>query len=405
MQYRASRILSRAAWILIVSAYAFPQTAIDHFRHGRALGEAGHMEGAASEFREAIRLEPDYAEAHYFLALSLIAAPTERLDWLHAADECRLAVANRPNYPEALHLLGVALAAMNRQSEAIEQFRKALQLRPDYPEAHLDLGMAYASDSQNELAAAEYLKALAERPNYAVAHQRLGKLLLAEGKLDEAQSEVIAALKINPDDADSHYVLARVLVAKHSQQAAQVEFRQVEQLHARQSSAIESVRLSNSGLDAARRGYMEQAVQDLRKAVAEKPDSAVAHYNLGLVLADCGHLDEAIAEVSEGISLAPLETGMQKSLDRMLQKAGRTQAAPNSEPDNSERHSKRGLQLAAQGNQQAAIAEDLRALTLKPDNVDARAALAAAYRAAGEDSDAELETAKLNLIRSGKVGP
>jgi Flp pilus assembly protein TadD len=86
MQYRASRILSRAAWILIVSAYAFPQTAIDHFRHGRALGEAGHMEGAASEFREAIRLEPDYAEAHYFLALSLIAAPTERLDWLHAAD-------------------------------------------------------------------------------------------------------------------------------------------------------------------------------------------------------------------------------------------------------------------------------------------------------------------------------
>lgn len=363
------------------------------------------MEAAANEFREAIRLEPGYAEAHYFLALALIAAPTERLDWLHAADECRMAVADRPNYPEALHLLGVALAAMNRQSEAIEQFRKALQLRPGYPEAHLDLGMAYASDSQNELAAAEYHKALVERPNYAVAHERLGRLLLAEGKLDEAQSEVTAALKINPDDADSHYLLARLLVARHSQQAAHIEFRQVEQLHKRQSSAIESVRLSNSALDAARRGYMEQAVQDLRKAVVAKPDSAVAHYNLGLVLADCGQLDEAIAEVSEGISLAPFETGMQKSLDRMLRRAGRTPAAPNSEPDTSERHTMRGLQLAAKGNQQAAIAEDLRALALKPDNVDARAALAAAYRAAGKDSDAELETAKLNLIRSGKVVP
>jgi tetratricopeptide (TPR) repeat protein len=386
--------------------YAAPQTAAGHFHAGRMLGEAGHMEEAAKEFREALRLEPDYAEAHYFLALSVIAEPTDRLDWPQAASECRLALKSRPDYPEALHLLGVSLASMGMESEAIEQFRKALQFRPEYPEAHLELGMAYAAESKNEEAAVEYRRAIASRPHYAAAHERLGKLLLQERKLAEARAELITALRIDPDLADTHYLLGRVLMALHQDSAAQTEFREVDQLHSRRRLAAESVRLSNAGLDAARRGDFKAALENLKEAVRVKPDSAIAHYNLGLVLADTGHLDEGIAELEKAISLAPLETNMQASLNRMLARAGKSAEKGRSvEPDTSSRHLEFGRVLSGKGDQLGAIGEYLRALSLAPDNTEARYALAQAYRAVGDANDAELEMSKLGLIEPTRREP
>ncbi|HEX4168894.1 MAG TPA: tetratricopeptide repeat protein [Bryobacteraceae bacterium] len=382
------------------------QEALAHFRSGRLLGEAGDMQAAAKEFRQAIRLQSDYAEAHYFLALTLIAAPIDRLDWPQAASECRAALKSRPAYPEASHLLGVALAAMGQQTEAIEQFRSALRLRPNYPEAHLDLGMAYAAESKVEAATNEYREALAVRPQYAEARERLAKCLFEQGKAADARTELIAALRINPDLADSHYLLGRVLVALHEEDAAKLEFRQVQQLHNRRVLATEAVRLSNAGLDAARQGDMPGALKNLRQAVEKKPDLAIAHYNLGLVLADAGHLEEGIEEVREAISLAPLVTRMQVSLNRMLaQRGGGVEEQEGAPADTSDRHVNRGRASAHNGDQLAAIGEYLRALTLAPANIDARAALEQAYRVSGDVEDATLEAAKLKLFQPGKATP
>ena len=44
-----------------------------HTRLGVALKAQGKREEAIAEFREAIRLKPDYAEAHYNLGLALAA--------------------------------------------------------------------------------------------------------------------------------------------------------------------------------------------------------------------------------------------------------------------------------------------------------------------------------------------
>ncbi len=41
-----------------------------HFDRGMALGDKGDLNGAITEFREAIRLKPDYAEAHYNLGVA-----------------------------------------------------------------------------------------------------------------------------------------------------------------------------------------------------------------------------------------------------------------------------------------------------------------------------------------------
>ena len=48
-----------------------PDLAEAHYNLGVVLGHKGNLDGASSEYREAIRLKPDYAEAHYNLGVVL----------------------------------------------------------------------------------------------------------------------------------------------------------------------------------------------------------------------------------------------------------------------------------------------------------------------------------------------
>ena len=214
-----------------------PESAEAHYRLGLLWGQGGEIQAAEEQFRDAIRLKPSYAEAHFNLALTSIAHPVDKLNWPEAADECRAALKYRPDYPEALNLLGVALVSMNQTDGALPLFRRAIQVRADYPEAHLNLGMALEEHSQMEAAMAEYRRALASRPAYAEAHVRLAKCLLDEGKTVEARSELDASLRINPDLAEAHYALARLYLASKNERAAKVESAQVEQLSNRRIQA------------------------------------------------------------------------------------------------------------------------------------------------------------------------
>ncbi len=64
---------------------------------GYALMETGQVEEAVGHFKEALRLNPNYARAHCYL--------------------------------------GSALARLGRREEAIKQLTEALRLKPDYAEA------------------------------------------------------------------------------------------------------------------------------------------------------------------------------------------------------------------------------------------------------------------------------
>jgi tetratricopeptide (TPR) repeat protein len=63
--------------------------------------------------------------------------------------------------------------------------------------------------------------------------------------------------------------------------------------------------LSNESLDLAKKGNFPAAVQSAREALVLEPENAIAHFNLGLLLADSGDLGSAILELRKAISLAP----------------------------------------------------------------------------------------------------
>ena len=117
-------------------------------RHSKARGCRGRrpptLEAAAvAARREAIRLQPDDADAH--------------------------------------SNLGLALAAQGKLDEAIAEYREAIRLQPDSAEAHYNLGIALAHQGKLDEAVAEYRTAIRLKPDYAEAHCNLGHLLRGQG--------------------------------------------------------------------------------------------------------------------------------------------------------------------------------------------------------------------------------
>ena len=107
------------------------------------LANAGQLQEAIEHYQQALRLKPDYAEAHNNLGTALVdtGRPQE------AIEHYRQALRLNPDYPEAHNNLGAALANAGQLQEAIEHYKQALRLKPDYTYALLQFGFGLCQDA------------------------------------------------------------------------------------------------------------------------------------------------------------------------------------------------------------------------------------------------------------------
>jgi len=129
--------------------------------------------------------------------------PVNRLAFrvLQAKEDLQLAEALRlkPDFTEAHFNLGTILARQNRPNEAIYHYTEALRIKPGYVEAHNNLGTVLAREGELDEAIGHFKEALRLRPEFAQAHYNLGNAFLGQGNIKGAMHHFSETLLLRPD--------------------------------------------------------------------------------------------------------------------------------------------------------------------------------------------------------------
>ena len=104
--------------------------------YGGILQGLGKLEEAELSTRKAIKIKPDYADAHYNLGIIL----TDLSNLQEAELSCRKAIEIKSDFAEAHYSLGIILKGLGKLQEAELSCRKAIEIKPDYAEAYSNLG-------------------------------------------------------------------------------------------------------------------------------------------------------------------------------------------------------------------------------------------------------------------------
>ena len=188
------------------------------------------MDEAIAAYRQAIAINPNYAEAYSHLGNAL--QEQGQLDAAIAA--CQQAITLNPNYAEAYGNLGNALKDQGQLDAAVAAYRQAIALRPTLADAYYNLGIVLHQQRQLDAALATYQQAAALRPDHAAAHSNRGNVLKDMGELDQALAAFGQAQALKPHDPDIHssLLLTRHYLPDQSPAALGAEARRWNSLHA-----------------------------------------------------------------------------------------------------------------------------------------------------------------------------
>jgi len=139
---------------------------------------------AAQEFREALRLQPQDADA--WSDLSWLLTYQEPPDALEAEKAAREAIRLEPSLCMADYFLGRALCLQRRYQEARVAFEKAKELCPASVVGNLGLGQLYLAQGNPERAVSLMEEICSKRPKAAIYRFWLASAYSAQGDRDNA---------------------------------------------------------------------------------------------------------------------------------------------------------------------------------------------------------------------------
>ena len=269
-----------------------------HNNLGLALFQRGRTQEAIAQYREALRIDPAFADAQ--------------------------------------SNLGNALLRQGRTAEAVACYREALRIDPAFPGAHYNLGNVLLQQGRTKEAIAHYREALRVNLAFAEAQSNLGDALLRQGQTGEAVAHYREALRIDPADPETHYNLANALLRQGSVGEAIARYGEALRIDPDYVNAH-----NNLGAVLLQQGRTGEAIAQYQEVVRINPAFAEARYNLGNALLRQGRSEEAIGQFRQALELQPANVAIQNSLAWSLATA----------PQPSLRDDARALQLALRASQ------------------------------------------------------
>jgi tetratricopeptide (TPR) repeat protein len=284
-----------------------PAFSAAHNNLGLTLLDEGKWAEAAARFQEAVRLDPNNAEARYNLSTAL--------------DEQRK-LEGVDSQAAACYTQAVLAFDQGRLDDAVTALQQALRVQPDYAEAYRKLGCAYSRQGRHDEAAACYRQAIALQPSSGIFHGELGSILVAQGKFQEAETVCREAVRLQPTEPASHNTLGTALAGQRKLVKAVESYREALRLEPKFHPAHH-----NLGVALATQFRRAQAIERYREAIRLAPDIAEYHLNLGRVLHSRGRQDEAVNCYRRALELKPDYADVQADLAVALTLLGKPEEA------------------------------------------------------------------------------
>lgn len=338
-----------------------------HYQLAEAYLKLQDLQHAYGELSRTLELQPDNYKAHAEIANILILSGQP--ESLRAAqDHVDLLQQKQPNDPDTHIAAGNLLSREQKFSEAIAEMQKAVTLGPDRGDAYVDLATLELQANQPEAAETNYKKAiglkasgtnprlmLAEfyqsRSRYAEAEQQLdqmiasdpkdtqareamARLYMAQGKKAEAEAFLKQVKQDFPDNSEGYRMLGDFYFLSGDTDKAVAEYESLYHDHPKdlvvKKNYIQLLLIKNRADDAEKinatvlksspndaealtyrgeiqmaKGNPGDAVETLQSVLSNNPSMPVAHYQLGLALAQTGNFDRAASEWRESVRLKP----------------------------------------------------------------------------------------------------
>jgi tetratricopeptide (TPR) repeat protein len=198
---------------------------------GLAQTAAGRLELAEPQFRTAIRLDPNYATAHYFLARLLYT----KNHFDEAIQESKAAIALSPGMVRAYENVGLCYEGKQDDQEAERWYLEAIRRESSGSKTEwpmLDLAILLMHNNRLTEAKQYLSQAIAINPANPQSVLQMGILLEKSGDLLGALREFRDSIQLDPDLAGAYYHAARVCQKLHHADEAQlyfVKFKQVQE--------------------------------------------------------------------------------------------------------------------------------------------------------------------------------
>ncbi|HEV2322805.1 MAG TPA: tetratricopeptide repeat protein [Terracidiphilus sp.] len=408
-----------------------------HDAVGAWFAEKGDLACAAAEFKQAIRLEPHSAEAHFDLGLvrqrqqqpaAAISEFRQALEYdpallqAHCAlgsvlsdttaaeAEFRKALAVNPQLICALDGIAQVLVQERRYDPALDYWRQALRIQPDAPDLRLSLANAIYKDAKareadglpplDGVGVADAIRLVQEllqaHPDMTAAYFALGNIYANERRDREAADEYREVVRRNPADSLALAAEVKALIDTSAYADALAPAR--DYVLRKPKDPAGHVML---GTVYQQLGDYEKAERELERGVAGAPNDFEAHYQLGLVLARMNKPNQALPHLQKAVAIKPGDRAAQYQLVAVLrslgeaqqtaQLVGQLQKEQKAEVLNSELASEgtRANDLLQSGKAAEAAQIYRHMLEEKPDNAWTAYNLALALEAAGDMKGAE----------------
>ena len=326
---------------------------------GAWFAEKGDLNCAVAAFKQALRLEPKSAEAHFDL--------------------------------------GLVRQSQEKPAEAINEFRLALQYDPKLLQARCALGSALIDPAEAE---PEFSKALAVNPQLVCALDGMAQVLVKQGRYAAAMDSWRQALRIQPDAPDLQLALATA-----TYKAAKA--RQANGLPALDGAGVaDAIRLVTDLLKShpdMTSGYFtlgniyanerrdREAADQYKEVTRRNPNDVVALAAEVKALIDASAYAEALAPARDYVRRKPNDPSAHVMLGTVYQQLGDyAKAEPELElgaaraPDDFEARYQFGLVLARLEKPAQALPQLQKAVALKPGDRSAQFQLVAVLRSLGQ---------------------